>query len=1223
MSEFNHKEIEKKWKMRWDQTKLNHPDLKNAKNPYTNLMMFPYPSAEGLHAGSLYTFTGIDTFSRFKKMQGYDVFEPFGLDGFGIHSENYAIKIGEHVRDVSKRTEKHFYEQVDMAGLMIDKDHMVETYKPNYYRWTQWLFLKMWEKGLAYRKKAMVNYCPKCKTTLSDEQVIDEKCERCETIVEKKDQEQWFWKITEYAERLLKNTEWLNWPQDVLESQRNWIGKSEGAEIDFWIVKNFEFKKIFIATTNKSKIERFKKLFKIIGLNVEVEQIPNYLEVEENGKNGLENSFKKLENLKGKFEFPIIAEDTEVFIDGENFNPTEVKRVVLEGKDEKSLTQEEIGKLMNDFYKNLAKKHGGKVDFYYQNNFTILFPDGSIKQAQGKREYILQSEEHSELDIWMPMRNLYISKITNKPSIQENFDLENIPEDYKKEFEPIVSALTEMLFEKEEKITVFTTRIDTIFSGTYIIMAPELDIVKKITTSENLENVKNYIEKTNKKSNIERMAVEKDKSGCFTGRYTINPATNELMPIWISDFVIGSYGTGIVFADAHDKRDFDFAKKYGIKLKTSIFSLDESVEKSKIKNLEECFEGEGILYNSKQFDGLTSSEARPKIINWLGERGVARRKTIYKLRDWCISRQRYWGPPIPMIYCENCKNQNPEKNMSGWVPVPESDLPVLLPEIPKFEDFIPDGSGKGPLQKQSDFVNVKCPVCGNPAKRETDVSDSFVDSSWYFLRYPSVGIDSKPFDYLEKPIIETIFPDEHTRNVLVEFRKLSKILEDAGIVFWVSGSIALNALNKGIYTKINDIDIVVEPENLKKVIEILEILGFEKSQKEHYPHNIEMTKGWIEIDIWSRSEILNRDFSKKEFSLNYKVNFAETSFHILPLSTMKEIYEGLVNYQYRIHKKQKDLDGLKVIEENLKILTNKWLPVGRYTGGKEHTVLHLLYSRFVNMVLNDLGYINFQEPFPEFKTNGLIVKDGAKMSKSKGNVVNPDIYIEKYGADTMRLYLRFLGKFDQGGDFRDSGIEGMYRFIKKVWGFFDKLSTDKIQNLNENTQFSLGESFVIEDANFNLSIVHKTIKKVGEDLENHSFNTAIAKIMEFVNWYKESENSLNLTIRIFVLETLAKLLAPFAPFIAEELWEKLGHKTSIHIELWPIYDKAKILDEIVRIVVQINGKLRAEFEIERDSDEKIVVEKAKSLPEVLKWILGKEIKKEIFVKNKLVNFVVL
>ncbi|GEM_PF-447533 len=1795
MSEFNHKEIEKKWKARWNESKINHPDLKNGKNPFTNLMMFPYPSAEGLHAGSLYTFTGIDTFSRFKKMQGFDVFEPFGLDGFGIHSENFAIKIGEHIKDVSARTEAHYYDQVEMAGLMIDKDHRVETYKPNYYRWTQWLFLKMWEKGLAYRKKSPVNYCPKCKTTLSNEQVIDGKCERCDTITEKKDQEQWFWKITDYAERLIENTNWLDWPEDVLEAQRNWIGKSEGAEIDFWVVQNSllkfsktkhiildfdgvladtfdglqvlwgEFRgedpkvlkqkqiemfsstihkkseppskeryeeelknlkiiwkkfkevyglkffdgfiselkkipnakfsvvtsipkeffekelretglnierildyedhwskehkiaqacadwkvsekdvfyitdttsdyielnefvdpkkiigvswgylpyevlkkgipenqiiqnfseihskfreKILVATTNETKVERFKRFFKILGLEIDVEQVPNYQDVEENGKDGLENSFLKLKNLKGRFEFPVISEDTEIFIDGENFDPTEVKRIALFGEDEKSLTQEEIGKILNDFYKNLAKKHGGEVDFYYQDNFTILFPDGSIKQNSNKRFYTLKDIEHSKLDIWMPMRNLYISKETGKPSVNENFDLENIPEDYKIEFEPITSALSEMIFEKQEKIKVFTTRPDTIFGVSFMVVSPENEVLKNLEEKiQNLKEIEDYIKKSKSKSDLERTDLNKDKTGVeILGLQILNPVNHKISPLFVADYVLANYGTGAVMGvPAHDDRDYEFAKKYNLEIlpvvapefgkkqeneefretitavlwyekekkfiglksdkfnwryepviggveenenfedavrreieeKTGFFDLEiiakfpvpifshffaehknvarfrkthlfivkiNSLESKGVnfdkyeKNInpkpelfdfndfvknwlkEEDFSDfllyyqlaesflkfkkfdfqnvkSGVSINSGFLNNLSTDEAKLKILEFLEERKIGNKKITYRLRDWCISRQRYWGPPIPMIYCENCaKNSGinfnkklPEKilvgtrneakvsmirdsfpknlgvkfislndldyevddsdliegddfrknskmkskfyfektgiptisidqilwvekwpkdngyivhirklatmndnatdeevikfieekflpiigsgscanfhfaisytdsdgtkdfisiqknaffqkrksdkfkpgypldlflvdeesgkyytelsederykesisnflkneflvevfgakisnNNSGWVPVPESDLPVTLPEIPKFEDFLPDGSGKGPLQKQIDFVNVKCPICGSPAKRETDVSDSFVDSSWYFLRYPSVGIDDKPFDFLDSPILPEIVPSERTRNSLVEFRKLCKILENAKIPFWVSGSVALNALNKAIYTDINDIDIIVESKNLEKVVEILELIGFEKSQKEHYNYNIEMVKDWVEIDIWTKNEILNKDFSEKDFSRNYKLNFAGVDFNILPIDTMLLIYSKLSTYEYREQKRKKDLDGLKILETHKSVLTEKWLPVGRYTGGKEHTVLHLLYSRFVNMVLNDLGYINFQEPFPEFKINGLIVKDGAKMSKSKGNVVNPDVYIEKYGADAVRLYLRFLGRFDQGGDFRDSGMEGMARFVKKVWGLFEDVVVSQLNHKPQENILQHAQDDNKNNQKSNLSIVHKTIKKVGEDLEIHSFNTAVAKIMELVNWYKESENSLNSNEKIFVLETLVKLLAPFAPFITEELWEKLGHKTSVHLEKWPNYDEEKILDEICKIVVQINGKLRAEFDLKRDSDEKIAIEKAKSLPEVQKWISGKEIKKEIFVKNKLVNFVI-
>ena len=623
--QYNHKKVGKKWLKKWDEEKLYQIDLGKAKKPFYNLMMFPYPSAEGLHVGNMYAFVHSDTYGRFARLKGYDVFEPIGLDGFGIHSENYAIKIGEHIKEVSARTEKNFYNQLRMIGNAYDWSRTVETYKPNYYRWTQWLFLKMYEKGLAYRKEAPVNWCSSCKTVLSDEQVIDEKCERCGTKVKKKRMEQWFLRITDYAEKLLKNLETIDWSEDVGLIQKNWIGKSEGALIKFPI----------------------------------------------------KNSDKILE--------------------------------------------------------------------------------------------------------------------------------------------------------------IFTTRPDTLDGCTFMVVSPGHEFAGKNLTA-------------------------------------VNPFNKKEIPVLTDEYVLDDYGTGAIMAvPSHDERDMEFAKRNKLP--------------------------------------IVDTELKEDMIDWLVEKGIGKREIRYKLRDWCISRQRYWGPPIPMIFCEKC----------GWVPVPEKDLPVLLPEM---EDFLPDGSGKGPLNKVDEFVNSVCPRCGGPAKRETDVSDPFVDSCWYYMRYLCTEFTDKALD--------------------------------------------------------------------KKRLE-------------------------------------------------------------------------------------------------------KWMPVDMYIGGKEHSVLHLLYSRFVTMVLHELGYAPEEEPFERFRAHGLLIKEGAKISKSKGNIVNPDEYIEKFGADTVRMYLMFLGDMRQGGDWRDEGIIGISRFLNKVWKLNSKVQIS--DSPNENSKID--------------KLLHKTIKKVTEDLENLKFNTAISRLMILANEMEKEETISN------------------------------------------------------------------------------------------------------------------
>jgi leucyl-tRNA synthetase len=748
---YDHASIEKKWQKKWDDAGLYVADIEKAESPFYNLWMFPYPSAEGLHAGHAFASTGSDIYGRYMRMTGRDVFQPIGYDSFGIHSENYAIKINENPQSVVKRTTKHYEEQMRSLGHGYDWTRTVTTSDPDYYRWTQWLFVKMFEAGLAYKKKATVNFCPSCKTVLADEQVIDGKCERCGTIVEKKDLDQWFFKITDYADRLLTGLGKIDWSQRVISAQRNWIGKSEGRTIEF--------------------------------------------QVEGTGR----------------------------------------------------------------------------------------------------------------------------------------------------------------------KIKVFTTRPETLNSATFLAVA----------SSEGKD--------------------VKEKWGKFTGKYAINPINGDKLPIWETNYVDSSYGTGAIMGvPAYDERDREFAGKYYIDI----------VEKPFTKEI-------------------------------LGE------KTIhYHLRDWLVSRQRYWGAPIPMIDCPK----------DGWVTVPEKDLPILLPTI---SDYKPEGAGRGPLANHKDFFEVKCPKCGCMAKRETDVMDTFVDSSWYFLAYPNVG-----------------------------------------------------------------------------------------------------TKEWKSVPSAGSGQAF---FDEK--------------------------------------------------------IMKAWLPVNLYFGGAEHSVLHLMYSRFVTMVLHDLKYLDFDEPFPKFFAHGLMIKDGAKMSKSRGNVVNPDEYVEKFGADALRIYLAFMGPMDSSPDFRDSGMEGASRFLGKVWRLFN----EEPEHPTSPRLRGVGNTAVS-------SKLHQTIKKVTKDIEGYKFNTAISSLMELVNVMNEYKVS-----STKYLETLALLLAPFAPHLSEEVWvEILGRPFSIHKANWPKYDDSLIRSDTVEIVVQVNGKMRGTLSLESGigNRESEVTQLAKDDEKVAKWLEGKKIIKIIFVPGKIINFVI-
>lgn len=841
-NKYNHEEVEAKWQKTWSERKTDVSDIGQAKKPFYNLMMFPYPSAEGLHVGNMYAFTGTDIYGRFQRMQGYDVFEPIGLDGFGIHSENYAFKVGKHPVEQAKRSEKNFYRQLSVIGGMYDWSRTVETYDPGYYRWTQWLFVQMFRHGLAYRSKAEVNWCPSCKTVLADEQVIEEKCERCGNIVTKKALEQWFFRITAYAGKLLENIPKLNWSNKVLTAQEHWIGKKEGINIKYSVV------------------------------------------------------------------------------------------------DEKGVSFGEV--------------------------------------------------------------------------------------------------------------ICFTTRPDTNYGATFVVLAPEHPFISKIDRvlkKEYADQMRRYIEQAKKTSSQDRIAQGRKKTGVFTGLYCINQLTGYKMPLYVSDFVVMGVGTGaVVGVPGHDKRDFEFAEVMNIPVKRVVVSDDG--KKGDITDIEDVQEENGVMINSGFLDGMPIQKAIVAMMDHLEEKGWGERVVNYHLRDWLISRQRYWGPPIPMIRCAACEknNKGERADMPGWYTVPEDKLPVELPNI---EDYKPGDDGIAPLAKHKEFYETKCPGCGGMATRETDVSDTFLDSSWYFLRYPSVGSDTAdtlPFD----------------------------------------------------------------PE-----------------------------------------------------------------------------------------------------------ITKKWLPVSMYTGGAEHSVLHLMYSRFVTMALKDWGYLDFEEPFPNFFAHGLVIKEGAKMSKSKGNVVNPDEYIKLYGTDALRMYLMFMGPFSEGGDFRDSGMEGMSRWVSRVW----RMATSSLE---------AGTDVVASD--IVVKGLHKTIKKVGDDTAKRHYNTSIAAMMEFTNLVSDHGG----TLPVFLLKMFVLVLAPYAPHLAEELWERClahdqvgnqpGAGMSVHHQLWPEFDAKYLVENQVSMAVQVNGRLRdtIQIDIESSSNQKKIEANAQSSENVRKYIEGKEIRKIIFVPGKLINFVV-
>ena len=812
--------VEREWQARWERDGTNSftlDELRTAERPFFNLMMFPYPSAEGLHVGNIYAFTGADVHGRFKRLQGHDVFEPIGFDAFGIHSENFALKAGVHPMDLIPDNVANFTRQLRRMGGMFDWRHTVDTTAPEYYKWTQWLFLQLFKHGLAEQKEAPVNWCPSDMTVLANEQVIVGACERCGTPVEQRFIRQWFFKITEYAGRLLDNLDHIDWSDTTLKAQRAWIRRSHGAEI----------------------------------------------------------------------RFPVVTET------------------------------------------------GGAADGR----------DG--------------------------------------------------PE-----------------------IPVFTTRPDTVFGATYMVLAPEHPMVDTVTSDACREEVEAYRARTGAMDLVARQKIEKTKTGVFTGGYCLNPATRAPMPVWIADYVLMGYGTGAIMAvPGHDERDFDFATAYGLPIVRVVAGEGEDADTP----LTIAYEfSRGTLVNSGRYDGMRPSDAKPAIVNDLAAEGLAESQVNYRLHDWCISRQRYWGPPIPIIHCDEC----------GPVPVPEEDLPVVLPKV---EDFRPDESGISPLARVRDWYEVPCPSCGRDATRETDVSDTFLDSAWYFLRYPSTDFADRPFD------------DEITR---------------------------------------------------------------------------------------------------------------------------------------------------------------RWLPVNTYIGGNEHAVLHLLYSRFVVMALHDMGWLDFEEPYDQFRAHGLIIREGAKMSKSKGNVIVPDPIIERYGADTFRVYLMFLGPFIAGGDYQDQGISGPHGFLHRLW----ESVVPRDCELPERPA----------DPGLERKL-HQTIKQVTEHVAELRYNTAIAALMEYLNAARAGGR----TPSRAEIEPLVPLIAPFAPHMAEELWRRLGREGSVFDGAnWPAFDPAKAVEDQVRIAVQVNGRVRGTISVPAGADREAVTALARADENVSRHLEGMEVRRIVHVPDRLLNFVV-
>lgn len=817
-------EVEKKWRHWWRKHHTAEVDLDHPKgDPYYALVMFCYPSSSKLHIGHWWNYGPVDTFARYKRMTGRAVFEPMGYDAFGLPAENFAIAVGSHPREVTMTAIASIQEQLEGIGAMYDWRQKVITCSPDYYKWTQWLFLQLFAKDLAYRSEGLVNWCPSCQTVLANEQVTAEgECERCGAVVHQRKMRQWFFRITAYADQLLEGLKEIDWPESTVKRQQNWIGRSEGASIHF--------------------------------------------------------------PLSGK-------------------------------------------------------------------------PD--------------------------------------------------------------------------RKIEVFTTRPDTLYGVTYLVLAPENDLVEELTTKKQRAEVEEYVQRALRATEIERSEAGREKTGVFTGSYALHPLTGNKLPIWVADYVLGSYGTGAVMAvPAHDQRDFEFAMTFELPIKVVIRPTSGLLE---AEEMGEAYEEPGIMVDSGDFSGLASEKGAKLIARKLKEKGLGGPTVTYRIRDWSISRQRYWGAPIPIIHCPKC----------GAVPVPEEQLPLLLPD--EISDFRPKGTS--PLGAVESWIHTTCPKCGGEAQRDPDTMDTFVDSAFYHLRYLSAEREDVPFD----------------------------------------------------------------------------------------------------------------------------------------LERMK-----------------------------------RWLPIDLYVGGSDHATGHLIYFRFITRFLHDIGWCPVAEPAAKLIHQGHITRGGIKMSKSKGNVVNPDEFTAKHGSDVFRMYLMFMGDYRTGGDWSDEGIAGVERFLNRVWRLVTRFAGAAS---TPDEEVRAGEYPVELHRK-----LHATIKTVTEDLEAFTFNTAISRMMELVNefyaWVGEDGTSVDAAAAVRMLRVLVRLLAPFAPHFGEETWQRLGGEASVFDHPWPVHDEAALATKTVLVVVQVNGKLRDRIQAPAGADREELKKLALASSRVAPYLREGELRKAIVVPNKLVNLVI-
>jgi len=1111
--------MEKKWQKLWQRAGVFEPNLPNPKKKFYNLMMFPYPSAEGLHVGNMYAFVGSDIYGRFKKMQGNDVFEPIGLDGFGIHSENYALKVKKHPLKQAKISEKNFYRQLEMIGNGFAWKEKLATYDPEYYKWTQWIFIQMFKHGLAYRKKQAVNWCPSCKTVLADEQVVSGECERCESKVVKKELEQWFFKITNYAERLLRDLDKIDWSEKVKIAQRNWIGRSEGALIDFKIL-NTNYK-IQVFTTRPDTL--FGATYMVLSPEHELitkleSRIKNYQEVrkyiqkartpaEDKEKIGVELKGVKAINPANKEEIPIWVAD-----------------YVLGGVGTSAI---------------MAVPAHDERDFEFAKKFKLPIKP-VIRRADIPVRSVLMGFDniHSEELVSLGIKEVWPA--------DKNHKYIEIPENFLPAFEKLIREKMTPGFWNE-----YITHQRVIF-----LFKDKNGLVERLELTPETDN------KINRLS-----AIYNDEPGPEGSVWDWLPN----VPFYKELFI-------------HTER--------------------------------------GILINSAKFSDTDSEKAKWEITKFVG----GEKKVQYRLRDWLISRQRYWGPPIPMIFCESCAAVKPKillihgisgNNQENWFPWFKNQMQsrgydVFIPNLPNTNHPSLDRwlSALSSLSfDKSDKIYVIGHSLGAPTACQLirkfglnveklilvgPTGKSQNDKNWENLR--KAGVNEEEIEIIKR---------FNALNIkLADVRRLTK-----NVVVYLSTNDPYIPLSvEDDYKELNGRVKIFEKKGhfnqgagIKELPEILEEfpiienfnMGWQAVSEKDLPVELPYLKDWR-----PKGKGVSPLATEPEF---YKTKCPKCKGPARRETDVSDTFLDSAWYFFRYldHKnKQKSFDKLRA---------RKWLPVDMYIGGAEHSVLHLLYVRFITKVFKEWGLIDFDEPFSKFRAHGLLIKDGAKMSKSRGNVVTPDFYIRKFGADALRMYLMFLGPFDQGGDFRDSGISGITRFLARVRNLGEKIS-----NSHHSHEFADSHR-----------ILHQSIKKITEDIENLRYNTAVSQLMILLNKLEELPR-----VPRNVYETFLKLLAPFAPYISEELWQrfqgvkKFAKKASIHLASWPKYDEKKIKEETFDLVVQISGRVRAAVRAPMGILQAEAEQLAFSNANVIKFLGGQKPRKIVFVPDKLINFVI-